>query len=141
MECVICEKHKNFELVTGRPIAELGGMVVSHYPAINGALALKGHLLIEATRHVTDVAELTDEEAKTLGLLIQKSIKLLITELGAEHAYAFRINDVVPHFHFHVIPRFPNTPKEYWGHKITELPGATKLDLDGVKALSLKLSL
>ena len=136
MDCIICKKHANFDLYTGNPVAELGGMVVSHFPVINGAPANKGHFLIEAQRHVVDTGDLTDEESKSLGFLISKSIKVLTSGLGAEHAYAFRINDLVPHFHFHIIARYPNTPKEFWGHKISDWPGTTKLDLVQVKLLS-----
>lgn len=140
MECTICKKHRDFELFTGKPIAELGEMVVSHFPVIDGAPVTKGRLLIEPRRHITGDMELTEDESKSLGLLINRSMNLLIRKLGAEHVYVFRINDVVAHFHFHVIARFPNTPKEYWGYKITEWPDDTKLDLEGVKKLSSELS-
>jgi diadenosine tetraphosphate (Ap4A) HIT family hydrolase len=35
--------------------------------------------------------------------------------LGAEHAYAFAIGDVLRHFHLHLVPRFPQTPQRLWG--------------------------
>jgi histidine triad (HIT) family protein len=139
MKCMVCEKQKNFKLFTGDPIANIGGMVVSHFPIIEQEKAIKGHLLIESRRHVADVAELSDDEAQALGLLICKCIKLLTKEFGAEHAYAFRINDKVSHFHFHIVPRFPGTPREFWGHKITEWPDATKLNLEEVHTLSQEL--
>ncbi len=136
---MVCDKHKNFEMSTGRPIMETPEYFVSHYPVVNREMALRGHLLIEPKRHVVDAAELSDGEAQGLGLLIRDSIKLLTKELGAEHAYVFRINDKVPHFHVHIVPRFSGTPKESWGHKITEWPGAVKLDLPGVQAVSGRL--
>jgi diadenosine tetraphosphate (Ap4A) HIT family hydrolase len=131
---MVCEKHHDFE-----PIAELDGFYVSHFPIISGEPATRGHLLIEAKRHIIDPVDLSDDEAKALGVLIRNSIRMLIKGIGAEHAYVFRLNDRVPHFHVHIVPRFSNTPKEYWGHKITEWPGALKLDLSGVKALTKKL--
>ncbi len=138
---MVCEKHKDFDQVTGVPIAEGEGFVVSHFPIIDGQKANKGHLLIEAKRHIVAADEISEAEAQALGLLICKSIKLLTKFLGAEHAYVFRINDKVAHFHFHIVPRFKNTPKEYWGHKITEWPDATKLDHDQVRSLSKELRL
>jgi histidine triad (HIT) family protein len=135
MECTVCQKHKNFEAVTGRPLVRLGGLIVSHFPIIEGQPANKGHLLIEAERHVEDVSDLTDSESQALGLLISRSISHLTKVVGAEHAYAFRINDKVPHFHFHIIPRYFNTPNEFWGLKIMDWSG-TKLDLQGIKEFS-----
>jgi histidine triad (HIT) family protein len=34
--------------------------------------------------------------------------------LGAEHIYSFVHGDAFPHFHVHVIPRYPDTPLEFW---------------------------
>jgi histidine triad (HIT) family protein len=139
MECVVCKKHQDFSSFTGSPMCELGGLVVSHFPIIDGVPANRGHLLIEPKRHVVDVGDLTDDESKSLGLLISKSIRVLTKNFGGEHAYAFRINDITPHFHFHVIPRFPNTPKEYWGHKISDWPGAAKVGLEEIQTISQQL--
>ncbi|GHO62303.1 hypothetical protein KSC_011950 [Ktedonobacter sp. SOSP1-52] len=33
----------------------------------------------------------------------------------AEHIYALVIGHGVPHLHIHLIPRYPGTPREYWG--------------------------
>jgi histidine triad (HIT) family protein len=140
MECIICDKHKDLQASVGGAIATRNGMTVSHYPIIDNQPAIKGHLLIEPIRHVTEASELTEDEAMAMGLLIRNSIVLLKSKLGAEHAYVFRINDKVPHFHVHVVPRFPNTPAEFWGHKITEWNGATKLGLEQIQTLSSQLS-
>src|SRR5271163_1119664 len=103
MHCMICEKHKDFGSYVGMPITELGDLFVSHFPVIENERANKGHLIIEPKRHITDATELTDDEAKSLGLLIRDSIKLLRSALDAEHAYVFRLNDKVAHFHVHVV--------------------------------------
>jgi histidine triad (HIT) family protein len=47
-------------------------------------------------------------------ILNQVSKALKVTE-SAEHVYCFVQGDAVPHLHVHVIPRYPNTPKEFWG--------------------------
>lgn len=136
MHCMVCDKHRNFLKVTGQPIAERGGLVLTHFPVLDGQPANRGHLLIEPRRHVVDPAELTDDEASALGLLLRDAILILQNEVGAEHAYVLRINDKVAHFHCHVVPRYPGTPKEHWGPKLMEWPEFPKLDLEQVQSLS-----
>lgn len=44
--------------------------------------------------------------------------------LLAEHVYEFVLGDNVPHFHVHIVPRYPGTPREYWGTRVDEWPDA-----------------
>jgi histidine triad (HIT) family protein len=136
MDCMICDKHKDLASATGGALFEKNGVTASHFPIIDNQPAIRGHILIEPTRHVVEASDLTEDEAMATGLLIRNSIALLKSKLGAEHAYVFRINDKVPHFHVHVVPRFAGTPTEFWGHKITEWNGAAKLGLEEIKALT-----
>lgn len=120
MDCVICQKHENFNLFTGPVLCEKSGMTLTHYPHMNEEKAVKGHLLIEPNRHILTPEEMTQDESHALGELIALGEKLIKQKLGAEHVYVFRINDKVPHLHFHLIPRYPQTPREFWGLKISE---------------------
>jgi diadenosine tetraphosphate (Ap4A) HIT family hydrolase len=139
VDCLVCKKHQNFLSVTGQPIAERGGLLLTHFPVLDGQPPNRGHLLIEPQRHVVDPAELTDQEAGALGTLLRDAIVILQTEGGAEHAYVLRINDKVAHFHCHVVPRYPGTPKEFWGPKLMEWPEFPKLNLEQVQSLSGRL--
>jgi diadenosine tetraphosphate (Ap4A) HIT family hydrolase len=47
-------------------------------------------------------------------------------ELMAEKVYAFVIGEGVAHFHMHLLPRYPDTPREYWGSKVDEWPDAPR---------------
>jgi histidine triad (HIT) family protein len=136
MSCIICDKHKDFASYVGEPLAIKNGMVIAHMPVIDGQPATRGHLLIEPFRHLSDASDLTDDEAMALGLFIRNGIKLVTKVLGAEHAYVFRINDKVPHFHVHIVPRYPNTPTEHWGQKLMEWKGSPKLNSEEIKRLS-----
>ena len=60
------------------------------------------------------LAELTDEEAKAFGLITSRVSKALKESEGAEHIYTFVSGNGVPHMHMHIIPRYENTPKEFW---------------------------
>jgi len=139
LNCSICLKHRDFELVTGAVIAQLHGVTMTHFPVGDDNLPTRAHLLIEPQRHIIDLSDLKDDEAVALGLLIQKGVRVLKAELGVEHVYAFRINDKTAHVHFHLIPRYADTPKEYWGLKIMEYPNRQKIHIGEVKELSVAL--
>jgi histidine triad (HIT) family protein len=139
-DCFICSKHSKLYEMAGHPIVESGGLMVSHFPIVNDVPATRGHLLVEPRRHITDLSEMNDEEAEVLGKLISKASLFLKKIARAEHVYLFRINDQVPHLHFHLIPRYPNTPREFWGLKIWDCPNSPKINLDEIRKLSAELA-
>lgn len=138
-DCFVCQKHKQIEKFSGTPIAERDGWVLAHFAFIEGEKATKGHLILETKRHITDITELSDEEASAFGELLRFGVQRLKSGLGAEHVYVFRINDKTPHLHFHLVPRYPGTPREFWGLKITEWPGRETLNLEQIQELSQRL--
>ena len=73
-----------------------------------------GYVMIDIKRHVPGLAGLTDEEAKRFGLISSRVSKALKASEGAEHIYTFVSGNGVPHMHMHIIPRYANTPKEFW---------------------------
>ncbi len=135
-DCMICQKHKNILDFTGEVILEKGGWVLTHFPFIDGQKATKGYLLIETRRHIENLTDMNAQEAAALGELICEGSQLLKFRMNAEHVYVFRINDKVPHLHFHLVPRYPNTPKEFWGFKISEWSGTPKISLDEIQEVS-----
>lgn len=138
-DCIICRKHQDIDRYTGGVIAEKSGLILAHFPFLEGEKAAKGHLIIEPRRHIVDFHEMTDEEASSLGALVQRGSRAIQKALGAEHVYLYRINDKVQHLHFHLIPRYPETPREYWGLKIGEWPAREILNLEQIKDVSLRL--
>ena len=66
-----------------------------------------GHVFIETKRHVAEVADLTEEEAQTIGVYTSRIAKALLNTEQMEHVYIFVIGDGVPHVHYHVIGRYP----------------------------------
>lgn len=137
--CMICEKHRDLKKFTGEHIAEKGGWVLTHFPFLTDEKATRGHLILETKRHITDLAEMNEEESAALGELTRTAVHLQETVLKAEHVYMFRINDKVAHLHIHLIPRYPGTPREYFGFKINEWPGRTIVNLQEIQALSSEL--
>ncbi len=139
MDCMVCKKHKDFLGVTGEPLIKTPGLVLSHFPVLDGVPATKGHLLIEASTHLVNPCDLTEKDSSDLGMMIGQGMKVLMKVLGAEHVYVFRINDKVEHFHTHLIPRYPGTASEWYGAKIFDCPTAPKIGHGEVKALSREL--
>jgi len=81
---------------------------------------------VEPKRHVAELGNLTEAEARELGFQVSQAAQALTAILGVEHVYSFVIGDGVPHIHFHVIGRYPGAPREYWGSKVDEWPGAPR---------------
>jgi diadenosine tetraphosphate (Ap4A) HIT family hydrolase len=82
--------------------------------------------VLEPKRHVPGLSDLTDEEASHFGLVQTHLSRALLKASGAEHVYAFVLGHHVPHLHLHLLPRYPDTPREYWWPRIDEWPDAPR---------------
>lgn len=85
-----------------------------------------GHLIVEPKRHVEGLGRLSDDEASALGRVLNEMSRLLRDVEAAEHVYSWVVGDAVPHLHIHLVPRFPATPREYWGTRISDWPKAPR---------------
>jgi histidine triad (HIT) family protein len=125
--CMVCCKHRGEILVPGGTIYQDDLIYISH--SIIGDKEKDhylGHIFIETQRHVSEVSDLSDPEAKTIGLFTSRVARALMHTQGMEHIYTFVIGDGVPHVHVHIIGRYPGAPREYWGPKVDEWPEAPK---------------
>lgn len=130
-------KHQDLLSHTGPAIFDDGGWLVSHFPKLETDKATRGHLLLESRRHLEDLVEMNDEEAAALGRLIRDGAALIKERLGVEHVYCYRINDKTKHLHFHLIPRYAGTPKEFWGTAIMSCTTSPKLaTLEEIQAVT-----
>jgi len=129
-DCFICRKHQDRgPLVPGGPVAEDDLVLVSHIPPAaalggEGTIAYLGHLFVEPRRHAPGLGDLTDAEARAVGSWCTRASRALRDVAGAEHVYAAVLGDGVPHLHVHLLPRFPGTPREYWGVHVNTWPEA-----------------
>jgi histidine triad (HIT) family protein len=117
--CTICEKHQDLDALL---LEETSSTFVSHFPVLNGSQPVLGYFLIEPKRHITSLAEMNEDEAADLGEFTVKLSRFLEEKMGAEQVYLFKIGDLVNHVHFHILPRYPNTPKEFWGLAARDYP-------------------
>lgn len=79
--------------------------------------SLLGWLVIVARRHIESLADLTEQEALTLGPLL-RALSIAVQDLtGAAKAYVLFLAEspLHRHVHVHVVPRMPNLPDELRG--------------------------
>ena len=119
-ECFICAKHATMPPTV---LAAEEHVVVAHLP---GEDVYLGYLFVEARRHVSGLGDLTADEAAAIGRAAARWSRALQTVTGAEHVYAAVIGHGVDHFHLHLIPRYPGTPREYWWTRVDEWPDAPR---------------
>jgi diadenosine tetraphosphate (Ap4A) HIT family hydrolase len=138
--CLVCGKHKNFlAILPGGVIFQNQHIFAAHFPLIENEPAHYGHIILEFKRHITKPSEMTPAECLALGFATQKISNSLESTLGAEHVYIVRIGDVTPHLHFHFVPRFSDTSKEFWGPLLFRWPGSRKATAQDMIAVSEKM--
>ena len=113
-DCFICKKHVGIIQTSGVTIYENDYVYVGHIDR-NGEPNYLGHIMIDLKRHAPTLGDMTMEEAKAFGMIIARVSKALMESENAEHIYSYVMGDAVPHLHMHLVPRYPNTPKENWG--------------------------
>jgi diadenosine tetraphosphate (Ap4A) HIT family hydrolase len=135
-DCLICRKQRGDFYVPGGTIYadDLVYSSHAHFPEGQPTVYL-GWLSVETRRHIPGLAELTDDEGRALGEAIARLSRALKAIAGAEHVYAFVLGHGVPHLHIHLLPRYAETPHEYWGVRIDEWPEAPRGDNQRVSAL------
>jgi histidine triad (HIT) family protein len=139
-ECFVCDKHRGQAGAPGGAIYEDELIYISHAQLwADEKEHYLGHLFVEPKRHAPGLADLTGAEAQAVGLYTSRLARALMASEGVEHVYAFVIGDGVPHLHVHVIGRYPGTPREYWGVRVDEWPGAPRGDEAAIEQLAARL--
>ena len=101
--CFVCRKHNGQEAAPpGRYIYEDEHWMICHAP---GKLGPLGTLFVESRRHFLDYAEMTDEEAASLGIVMRKIYYALKLHTEAERVYQVTMMDGAPHVHSWLVPR------------------------------------
>ena len=139
-DCFVCRKHRGEISVPGEAVYEDDWVYAGHASIPDGqSTAYLGALLVEPKRHVPGLGDLNDAEAQTVGLLIARLSRALKASEGAEHVYLFRLGHHVSHLHIWVVPRYPDTPREYWGIHVDEWPDAPRGASQEIAALCARL--
>lgn len=134
MDCFVCVKHRDGTFMPGGPVGSDDLVVVSHVatdaPGQAGSPVYLGHLLVEPRRHVQGLGDLTEDEAASVGRWLARASAALRDAAGAEHVYSMVVGHGVDHLHIHLVPRYPNTPREYWFTRLDEWPDAPMGEAD-----------
>jgi diadenosine tetraphosphate (Ap4A) HIT family hydrolase len=126
-ECFVCRKHRGEIPEPGGAIYDDDVVRAGHAGlGPDGEPAYLGYLFVEPKRHAAGLGDLTNHEAEALGLLVTRLSRALRQSQNAVHVYAFVLGDNVPHLHVHLVPRYPETPPEYWGLAVTDWPDAPR---------------
>lgn len=65
---------------------------------------IPGFSYLEPKRHIPSITDLNGEEAKTLGIILAKTTKILQSVTKAKLVYVYIFGDHVPHLHIHLAP-------------------------------------
>ena len=140
IDCLICRKQRGEYTPPGGAIYCDDLVYCSHAHFQEGEkTAYLGWLVVEVRRHVPGLADLSDAEGQAIGLLAARLSRLLRAMQGAEHVYAFVVGHGVPHLHLHLLPRYPGTPREYWGLRIDEWPESPRGDQAEIEQLCARI--
>jgi len=132
-QCFVCEKHGLGDRAEGGVLFEDDLIYVGHVHAIAGPTAYRGQLVVEPKRHIPGIGELNDSEATAVGLACSRMARLLQDAEGAEHVYLWVVGDEVPHLHLQLVPRYPATPREYWGPRLVRWPDRPRVDPEAMR--------
>ena len=113
MDCVFCKIIKG-EVPADKVYEDENCLAFLDITPIN-----PGHILLITKKHYKNIYELPDEILGKLAPVIKKLALAAKKGTGAEGINIGMNNEaaagqIVPHAHFHVIPRFPNDGHWHW---------------------------
>ena len=85
-------------------------------------IPLAGWLVLKPLRHVESFAALNDDEAASFGPLVRRAMAAMTQVLAPAKVYLclYAEHRDAQHIHFHLIPRYDNTPPERRGPGVFE---------------------
>jgi diadenosine tetraphosphate (Ap4A) HIT family hydrolase len=92
-----------------------------------------GFLRVILNAHVKEMTDLSAADQSTLMRVVFAAEAALLEVLQPDKINLASLGNVVPHLHWHVIPRFaddPHFPNPLWGTKLRDTPHAVPADLD-----------
>ncbi|WP_426756574.1 HIT family protein [Myxococcus sp. Y35] len=135
--CLGCAIARGETRPVGGIIARAPGLVLH---GVAGPSPVPGWVVISSERHVRAWYDLDPGAASELGPFAARVMRAQREVLGAEHAYAFAIGDVLRHFHLHLVPRYPQTPQRLWGRAVFDAPSAEHLPAQDLEAAAQALA-
>ena len=106
-KCLACSTIAGKLQAPGGVIYQDNYWVVEHSL---GPVLVRGYLIIKLKRHCEHLAELTPEESRALGGIIQSTCLALSKVIKPDKIHVCSWGEEVKHIHFHVIPRTRDMP-------------------------------
>ncbi|HEV2713060.1 MAG TPA: HIT family protein [Gaiellaceae bacterium] len=142
-DCLVCRELRGEIDIPGGFLEEDRVVLAFHVPPlaveVGDPSPYLGHLLIVTRRHAPRLGDLTDDEAAAVGRAAARLARALIDVGGAEWVYSAVIGTGTPHFHLHLVPRYPGTPPDVPWYAVDEWEGAPRADADEIAALGARL--
>jgi diadenosine tetraphosphate (Ap4A) HIT family hydrolase len=113
--CSACAEVAGETSAPGGVVFDNGLWFVSHH---TGSFTDPGELIVKTRRHCESLAELTGDEAASLGPVLHAAVHALERVVVAERIYAVSFNERLRHVHFLLLPRTAAMPR---GHVISDL--------------------
>ena len=135
--CRLCERLRNPLAVPGGAVYEDDLVHASHW--YGGSPGYLGEIILQTRRHAPGVADLTDDEARDVGLQTTRIARVLKEAVGAEKIYAYVFGEAVPHFHELIVARPHGLPEKYWRLDVGDWPEAAQGDGEAIAALARRL--
>jgi len=129
-DCFACTKHRQGLGAPGGVLYEDRLVYAGHAFSERDSSrpAYRGLLVVEPKRHLAGLGDMDDEEAAAIGRLVNRLARTLKLLAGADHVYSWVMGHRVAHLHVLVAPRYPGTPPEYRGTRLSSWPDAPLVD-------------
>jgi diadenosine tetraphosphate (Ap4A) HIT family hydrolase len=135
-DCFVCQKHKGEIKLPGGAILQDDLIYCGHAWSFDEPEGIYlGACIVEPKRHIASWADLLDDEAARIGVVIRDISYALKQSEAAEHVYVYVLGHHVPHLHIWVVPRYVGTPRDYWGLQLFEWPDRLRGSPEEVEAL------
>jgi diadenosine tetraphosphate (Ap4A) HIT family hydrolase len=132
--CLFCDGAHLRAQAPARVVYEDDRFYVAH-PLDGDGPTYLGSLITVTKRHVPSFAELTDDEAQALGLLLSRVSRALKAATSAGHAYAYFFGEGFHHLHIFTVARYDEMPAAYVRLDVERWPEAPRGDAAAVEAL------
>jgi histidine triad (HIT) family protein len=139
-DCLVCGELSGEVEVPGGVLWAEELAVAFHVPPLSSrGDPYLGHLLVVTRRHVAGLGDLGDEEAAAVGRGAARLARALVGAAGATWVHSAVAGLDVPHFHLHLLPRYPDTPRAVPWHAVDDWDGARHGSAAAVTALCERL--
>jgi diadenosine tetraphosphate (Ap4A) HIT family hydrolase len=141
-DCLVCRELNGEVPLPGGFVYEDEQVAAFHVPPLpelGRPEPYLGHLLVVTRRHTPSLAELNDAESAAVGRAAARLAHALEDAGGAERVFSATVGTGIPHFHLHLLPRYPETPTDVAWHSLDEWDGARRGDPESIAELASRL--